>query len=171
MWLFDNPYWWMWLVMIHTGPWNPKSENHWSFLQMVKLREGEGVTCPRSQVLRFVTEPGLGPECPDFQASAFLTGLIRGSSRVLSLSFALSKREIQKDFQLEKKRDRFLTGKKALNVYEIPGNRPPSQPEERSTSWEPPERRYPSSKVRSSGCALLEQLWRDTPRPRSEKPK
>ena len=24
-------------------------------------------------------------------------------------------------------------------------------------------RRYPSSKVRSSGCALLEQLWRDTP--------
>ena len=27
-------------------------------------------------------------------------------------------------------------------------------------------RRYPSSKVRSSGCALLEQPWRDTPRPR-----
>ena len=27
-------------------------------------------------------------------------------------------------------------------------------------------RRYPSSKVRSSGCALLEQTWRDTPRPR-----
>ena len=27
-------------------------------------------------------------------------------------------------------------------------------------------RRYPSSKVRSSGCALLEQSWRDTPRPR-----
>ena len=27
-------------------------------------------------------------------------------------------------------------------------------------------RRYPSSKVRSNGCALLEQLWRDTPRPR-----
>ena len=26
-------------------------------------------------------------------------------------------------------------------------------------------RRYPSSKVRSSGCALLEQPWRDTPRP------
>ena len=26
-------------------------------------------------------------------------------------------------------------------------------------------RRYPSSKVRSNGCALLEQLWRDTPRP------
>ena len=25
-------------------------------------------------------------------------------------------------------------------------------------------RRYPSSKVRSSSCALLEQLWRDTPR-------
>ena len=24
------------------------------------------------------------------------------------------------------------------------------------------ERRYSSSKVRSSGCALLEQLWRDT---------
>jgi len=28
------------------------------------------------------------------------------------------------------------------------------------------ERRYPSSKVRSNGCALLEQPWRDTPRPR-----
>ena len=27
-------------------------------------------------------------------------------------------------------------------------------------------RRYPSSKVRSSSCALLEQPWRDTPRPR-----
>ena len=27
-------------------------------------------------------------------------------------------------------------------------------------------RSYPSSKVRSSGCALLKQLWRDTPRPR-----
>ena len=27
-------------------------------------------------------------------------------------------------------------------------------------------RRYPSSKVRSSRCALLEQLWRDSPRPR-----
>ena len=27
-------------------------------------------------------------------------------------------------------------------------------------------RRYPSSKVRSSGCAMLEQPWRDTPRPR-----
>ena len=27
-------------------------------------------------------------------------------------------------------------------------------------------RRYPSSKVRSSGCTLLEQPWRDTPRPR-----
>ena len=27
-------------------------------------------------------------------------------------------------------------------------------------------RKYPSSKVRSSGCALLEQPWRDTPRPR-----
>ena len=26
--------------------------------------------------------------------------------------------------------------------------------------------RYLLSKVRSSGCALLEQLWRDTPRPR-----
>ena len=25
--------------------------------------------------------------------------------------------------------------------------------------------RYPTSKVRSSGCALLEQLWRDTPCP------
>ena len=31
--------------------------------------------------------------------------------------------------------------------------------------------RYPSSEVRSGGCALLEQPWRDTPRPRSEKPK
>ena len=28
------------------------------------------------------------------------------------------------------------------------------------------ERRYPTSKVRSSSCASLEQLWRDTPRPR-----
>ena len=27
-------------------------------------------------------------------------------------------------------------------------------------------RRYPLSKVRSSGCALLEQPWRDAPRPR-----
>ena len=27
-------------------------------------------------------------------------------------------------------------------------------------------RRYPSLKVRSSGCALLEQPWRDTPHPR-----
>ena len=27
-------------------------------------------------------------------------------------------------------------------------------------------RRYPSSKVRSNGCALLEQPWRDTPHPR-----
>ena len=27
-------------------------------------------------------------------------------------------------------------------------------------------RRYPSSKVRSRGCALLEQPWRDTPPPR-----
>ena len=27
-------------------------------------------------------------------------------------------------------------------------------------------RRYPSSKVGSSSCALLEQLWRDTPHPR-----
>ena len=26
-------------------------------------------------------------------------------------------------------------------------------------------RRYPSPKVRSSGCTLLEQLWRNTPRP------
>ena len=26
--------------------------------------------------------------------------------------------------------------------------------------------RYPSSKVRSSGCTLLEQPWRDTPHPR-----
>ena len=29
-------------------------------------------------------------------------------------------------------------------------------------------RRYPSSKVRSSSCVLLEQPWRDTPRPRRE---
>ena len=27
-------------------------------------------------------------------------------------------------------------------------------------------RRYPSSKVRSNGCSLLEQPWRDTPHPR-----
>ena len=27
-------------------------------------------------------------------------------------------------------------------------------------------RRYPSSKVKSSSCALMEQLWRDTPHPR-----
>ena len=27
-------------------------------------------------------------------------------------------------------------------------------------------RRYPLSKVRSNGCALLEQLWRDTPTPK-----
>ena len=32
-------------------------------------------------------------------------------------------------------------------------------------------RRNSSSKVRSSGCALLEQPWGDTPRPRWEKPK
>ena len=32
-------------------------------------------------------------------------------------------------------------------------------------------RRYPSSKVRSSDCTLLEQPWRDNPRPRWEKPK
>ena len=31
-------------------------------------------------------------------------------------------------------------------------------------------RRYPSSKVRSSGCALLEQPWRDTPRPGKKNP-
>jgi len=31
-------------------------------------------------------------------------------------------------------------------------------------------RRHPSSKIRSSGCALLEQPWRDAPRPRWEKP-
>ena len=36
----------------------------------------------------------------------------------------------------------------------------------RSRSGEVAVRRYPSSKVRSSGCALLEQPWRDTPRPR-----
>ena len=29
-------------------------------------------------------------------------------------------------------------------------------------------RRYPSSKIRSSGCTLLEQPWRDTPHPRTE---
>ena len=29
-----------------------------------------------------------------------------------------------------------------------------------------PRRSYPMSKVRSSGCALLEQPWRDTPHPR-----
>ena len=28
------------------------------------------------------------------------------------------------------------------------------------------ERSYPTSKLRSSGCTLLEQLWRDTPCPR-----
>lgn len=89
---------------------------------------------PKVTILWFVTEPGLEPECPDSQASAFLTGLFRGSFRTLSLSFALNKREIQKDFQLEKRRNRLLTGKKALNVHEITGNRPPSQPEERSTS-------------------------------------
>lgn len=44
-----------------------------------------------------------GPECPNFQASALLTGLFHGSSRVLSLSFALSKEKFKKDFQLEKK--------------------------------------------------------------------
>ena len=32
-------------------------------------------------------------------------------------------------------------------------------------------RRYSSSKVRGSSCALLEQPWRDTPHPRYEKPK
>ena len=74
------------LVMIHTGPWNLKSENHWSFLQMEKLRDGEEVTCPRLQVLWFVTEPGLEHEYPDSQASAFLTGLFRGSFRTLSLA-------------------------------------------------------------------------------------
>ena len=31
--------------------------------------------------------------------------------------------------------------------------------------------RYSTSKVTGSGCTLLEQLWRDTPRPRQEKPK
>ena len=31
-------------------------------------------------------------------------------------------------------------------------------------------KRYPTSKVRSSRCALLDWLWRDTPHPRSEKP-
>ena len=31
-------------------------------------------------------------------------------------------------------------------------------------------RRYPSSRVRSSSCALLEQLWRDTPRPSKRNP-
>ena len=32
-------------------------------------------------------------------------------------------------------------------------------------------RRYPSPKVRSSGCALLEQPWRDNPRLKYKKPK
>ena len=36
----------------------------------------------------------------------------------------------------------------------------------RSRSGGAAVRRYPSSKVRSSGCTLLEQLWRDTPRSR-----
>ena len=36
----------------------------------------------------------------------------------------------------------------------------------RSRSGEASVRRYSSSKVRSSGCAFLEQPWRDTPRPR-----
>ena len=36
----------------------------------------------------------------------------------------------------------------------------------RSRSGGAAVRRYPSSKVRSSGCALLEWLWRDTPCPR-----
>jgi len=36
----------------------------------------------------------------------------------------------------------------------------------RSRSGGAAVRRYLSSKVRSSGCALLEQLWRDTPCPR-----
>ena len=36
----------------------------------------------------------------------------------------------------------------------------------RSRSEEVARRRYPSSKVRSSGCALLEQPWRNTPCPR-----
>ena len=36
----------------------------------------------------------------------------------------------------------------------------------RSRSGGAAVRRHPSSKVRSSGCALLEQPWRDTPHPR-----
>ena len=36
----------------------------------------------------------------------------------------------------------------------------------RSRSGGAAMRRYPSSKVRGSGCALLEQPWRDTPCPR-----
>ena len=36
----------------------------------------------------------------------------------------------------------------------------------RSMSGGAAVRRYRSSKVRSSGCTLLEQLWRDTPCPR-----
>ena len=36
----------------------------------------------------------------------------------------------------------------------------------RSRSGGATVRRYPSSKVRRSSCALLEQLWRDTLRPR-----
>ena len=42
----------------------------------------------------------------------------------------------------------------------------PRGPTPRSRSGGATVRRYPSSKVRSSGCALLEQPWRDTPRPR-----
>ena len=41
----------------------------------------------------------------------------------------------------------------------------------RSRSGGAAVRRHPWSKVRSSGCALLEQPWRDTPCPRQEKPK
>ena len=36
----------------------------------------------------------------------------------------------------------------------------------RSRSGGAAVRRYPSSKVRSSGCAFLEEPWRDSPRPR-----
>ena len=34
------------------------------------------------------------------------------------------------------------------------------------SKWGAAVRRYPSPKVRNSDCALLEQPWRDTPRPR-----
>ena len=47
-----------------------------------------------------------------------------------------------------------------------PGAGEPRGATERSRTGGVAKRWYPSSKVRSSGCALLEQPWRDTPRPR-----